>query len=237
MSQRASEAIQRAVIPIEIPPLESGDHLTRHEFERRYQARPDIKKAELIEGVVYMPSPVRARSHGGPHGQIMTWLGVYSAATPGVELYDNATLRLDLENEVQPDALLRLERAAGGHSHITEDDYIEGAPELIVEIAASSASYDLHEKLRVYRRNGVQEYVVWRVYDKQVDWFCLIQDEYGPLASDENGVVHSQVFPGLRLAAQALLAGDFTTVLTELQKGLGTAEHAAFLERLRETTR
>ncbi|HEV8714113.1 MAG TPA: Uma2 family endonuclease, partial [Candidatus Binatia bacterium] len=137
MGQHASEAIQQQAMPVALPPLEGGDHLTRHEFERRYQARPDIKKAELIEGVVYMPSPVRAKSHGVPHGQIMAWLGVYYAATPGVEIYDNATLRRDLENEVQPDALLRLEPGAGGHSHITEDDYIEGAPELIVEVAAS----------------------------------------------------------------------------------------------------
>ena len=103
---------------------------------------------------------------------------------------------------------------------------------MIVEIASSSAAYDLHDKLRVYRRNGVPEYIVWRVYDKQVDWFRLIEDEYVPLAPDESGVVHSQVFPGLRLAVQALLAGDLATVLTELQKGLGTAEHAAFVERL-----
>ncbi|HKA53375.1 MAG TPA: Uma2 family endonuclease [Candidatus Binatia bacterium] len=219
-------------MPVALPPLEGGDHLTRHEFERRYQARPDIKKAELIEGVVYMPSPVRARSHGGPHGQVIGWLATYCAVTPGVEFYDNTTVRLDLDNEPQPDALLRLEPAAGGHSRVSAEDYIEGAPELIVEIAASSASYDLHEKLQVYRRNGVQEYLVWRVYDKQLDWFRLVQDEYVLLAPDENGVVHSRVFPGLRLAVQALLAGDLATVLAELQKGLGTPEHAAFIERL-----
>ena len=234
MGQRAPEAVRQAVVPVEIPPLEFGDRLTRHEFERRYQARPDIKKAELIEGVVYTPSPVRARSHGGPHGHIMVWLGVYAAATPGVEFYDNTTVRLDLDNEPQPDALLRLEPAAGGNSRVSAEDYIEGAPELIVEIAASSASYDLHDKLRAYRRNGVQEYVVWRVYDKQLDWFRLIQDEYVSLTVDESGVVHSQVFPGLRLAVQALLAGDLVTVLAELRKGIETSEHVAFVERLRD---
>jgi len=232
MGQHGSEAVQQQTMPVALPPLEGGDHLTRHEFERRYQARPDIKKAELIEGVVYMPSPVRARSHGGPHGQVIGWLATYCAVTPGVEFYDNTTVRLDLDNEPQPDALLRLEPAAGGHSRVSAEDYIEGAPELIVEIAASSASYDLHEKLQVYRRNGVQEYLVWRVYDKQLDWFRLVQDEYVLLAPDENGVVHSRVFPGLRLAVQALLAGDLATVLAELQKGLGTPEHAAFIERL-----
>lgn len=233
-SLRGRPASVPTMAPVDLPPLENGDHLTRYEFERRYEARPDIKKAELIERVVYMPSPVRARSHGGPHGQIIAWLGVYSAATPGVEFYDNVTVRLDLDNEPQPDALLRLEPEAGGNSRVSAEDYVEGAPELIVEIAASSVSYDLHDKLRVYRRNGVPEYMVWRVYDKQVDWFRLIQDEYVPLTPDESGVVHSQVFPGLRLTVQALLVGDLATVLAELQKGLGTAEHGAFVERLSE---
>jgi Uma2 family endonuclease len=116
---------------------------------------------------------------------------------------------------------------------VSEDDYLEGPPELIVEVAASSASYDLHDKLRAYRRNGVQEYVVWRVYDRQIDWFQLISKEYIPLVLGDDGVVHSQVFPGLRLAVSALLTGDLALVLAELQKGIGTPEHAAFVERLR----
>lgn len=115
---------------------------------------PKVKKAELIEGVVYMASPVRAKSHSLPHAAIMAWLSACWVATPGVSLLDNATVRLDPDNEPQPDALLRIESA--GQSLISEDDYIEGAPELIVEIAASSASYDLYDKKRVYRRNGVR---------------------------------------------------------------------------------
>jgi Uma2 family endonuclease len=193
---------------------------------------PEVKKAELIEGVVYMPSPVRVRKHGEPHSHIVTWLGTYAALTPGVHVADNATVRLDLDNEPQPDALLWLEHPAAGRSHVSEDDYLEGAPELIVEVAASGASYDLHEKLRAYRRNGVQEYIVWRVYDKQVDWFQLVNDEYSLLMPDADGIVHSKVFPGLRLAVAALLAGDMATVLAELQKELGAPEHAAFVERL-----
>ena len=219
--------------PVELPPLESGDRLSRCEFERRYQSLPDVKKAELVEGVVYMPSPVRAKSHGGPHAQIMTWLGVYSAATPSVQLYDNATVRLDLDNEPQPDALLRLEPEKGGHSSISADDYIEGAPELIVEIAASSASYDLHDKLQVYRRNGVQEYLVWQVYDERINWFRWTENGYTSLAADASGVISSQIFPGLRMAVEALLQGDMGQVLAGLQKGLGTAEHIVFIEQLR----
>ena len=214
-------------------PLENGDRLTRREFEHRYTARSDIKKAELIEGVVHMPSPVRFAGHAEPHVSILTWLGTYCAFTPGVRVADNATVRLDLDNEPQPDALLRVEPQAGGHSRLSEDDYVEGAPELIVEIAASSATYDLHNKLRAYRRNGVQEYLVWRVYEKQLDWFVLSDDAYRPLAPDTAGLLHSRIFPGLRLAVEALLAGDMARVLAELQAGVGSPEHAAFVERLR----
>ena len=189
-------------------PLENGDRLTRREFEQRYSARSDIKKAELIEGVVHMPSPVHFAGHAEPHLAILTWMGTYCAFTPGVRAADNATIRLDLDNEPQPDALLRIEPQAGGRSRLSEDDYVEGAPELIVEIAASSAAYDLHDKLRAYRRNGVQEYLVWRVYEKQLDWFVLIEDEYRPLTPDNFGLIHSRVFPALRLAVEELLARD-----------------------------
>lgn len=171
-----------AVIPI----LENGDRLTRHEFERRYTAMPKLKKAELIEGVVYMPAALRYRKHGKPHGDMMLWLGIYAVATPGLEVADNTTVRLDLDNEPQPDALLRIEEFYGGQSRISEDDYVEGAPELIVEIASSSASYDLHDKLQVYRRNQVQEYIVWRVVDRAVDWFSLQAGEYSKIHNYEN---------------------------------------------------
>ena len=213
-------------------PLENGDRLTRGEFERRYAARPDLKKAELIEGVVYMPSPVRAASHAEPHATMLGWLAVYCASTPRVRVADNATVRLDLDNEPQPDALLRIDPEAGGRSRLSADDYVEGAPELIVEIAASSAALDLHDKLRAYRRNGVQEYLVWRVLDRQIDWFVLSDDEYRPLTADSAGMLESRTFPGLRLAVDALLEGDTARVLAELQNGMRTPEHAAFVAHL-----
>jgi Uma2 family endonuclease len=210
-----------------IPPLENGDKLTRKEFERRYHAMPNLKKAELIEGVVYVASPLRIKSHGEPHAYIMAWLGVYKAATPGVGLADNTTVLIDADNEPQPDALLRIE--IGGQSRINQDDYLEGAPELIVEIAASSASYDLHEKLKIYRRNQVQEYLVWRVYDRQFDWFRLKEGEYILLEPNTDEIICSQVFPGLWLAKSALLAGDLAKVLSVLQQGLSTPEHRNFV--------
>lgn len=231
MAERQQEAGTQDVLP-----LESGDHLTRPEFERRYKAMPDLEKAELIEGVVHMPSPVRA-SHSRSHSQVMTWLGNYWVATPGMTLHDNATVRLDMDNEVQPDALLRLDSDLGGRSEIGSDDYIEGTPELIVEIAASSASYDLHDKLNVYRRNGVQEYIVWRIFDHQLDWFKLNEGQYVPLTPDENGVIRSEIFPGLQLDIMALLDGDLAQVLAKLQQGLATAEHEAFVETLSADSR
>lgn len=117
-----------------LPLLENGDRLTRPEFERRYEAMPNLKKAELIEGIVFMAAALRANNHGNPHAIVMTWLGVYYAATPGTYLADNTTVRLDMDNAPQPDALLRIEPVAGGKSRITEDDRIEGAPELVVEV-------------------------------------------------------------------------------------------------------
>ena len=216
--------------PVRRLSLENGDRLTRREFERRYAARPDIKKAELIEGVVYMPPAVRITSHGEPHFAVIAWLGGYVASTPGVRAADNTTVRLDRENEPQPDVLLWIEPKAGGQARVSDDDYVEGAPELIVEVAASSATYDLHDKLRAYRRNGVREYVVWRVHDRQIDWFVLEDDEYRRLEPDAAGLIHSTVFPGLRLLVSALLAGDLGTVLAELQRGIGTDEHAAFVK-------
>ncbi len=217
--------------PAILPPLESGDHLSRAEFERRYDAMPDLKKAELIEGVVYVPSPVRL-IHGQPHAAILAWLGSYAAATPGVELAADTTVRLDLENEPQPDALLRIAPAAGGRSRTSDEGYVEGPPELIIEVAASSVSIDRHTKLRVYQRNGVQEYLLWLVLDRRIEWFALREGVYAPLAPDERGAVQSQVFPGLRLAVPALLEGDLARVLGEQQAALGTPEHQAFVTAL-----
>ena len=197
-----------------VPTLENGDRLTRCEFERRYAMRPDLKKAQLIEGVVYMPSPV-SLVHAEAHSALQSVLAVYAASTAGVRVADNATVRLDLENEPQPDVLLRIEPPAG-RSRVS-DGYLEGPPELVVEIAASSASIDLHDKLRAYRRNGVQEYVVWRIRDQRIDWFELADGDYRLLPADDSGIIRSRVFPGLRLASRALLNGDLAGALAVLQ--------------------
>ena len=214
-------------------PLEAGDRLTRAEFERRYQATPHVKKAELIEGVVYMPSPVRFTTHGQPHGYIIGWLAVYCAATPLVTFGDNATVRLDIDNEPQPDALLRLAEEAGGASSVDDDDYIAGPPELVVEVAGSSAAYDLFDKKNAFRRNGVREYLVWQTYSERVDWFVLREGRYISLPADDEGVLKSPFFPGLWLNARALLMGDLATVLSTLQTGLREEAHQEFVTTLR----
>lgn len=217
-----------------VPPLRPGDHLTRPEFARRLEALPPdtAAKAELVNGVVYMMLSIRAEHHGYPAGLLVTWLNVYAAATPGVRAYTEATLRLDLDNELRPDALLRIEAACGGQSRITDDDYISGPPELVVEVAASSAAYDLHGKKDVYRRHGVHEYVVWQTHEQRLDWFVLEDGAYLRLDADEDSVLQSRVFPGLHLHTDALLDDRLADVLDAAQHGTTTNAHADFAEQL-----
>ena len=224
---------RRATGPDSIRPLEPGDRLGSVEFERRYRAMPPGTRAELVEGIVYMPSPVRFKHHGEPHGSIMTWLGTYRAATPGVRMADNATVRLDLDNQPQPDAFLMIDPARGGQARIGADDYVEGAPELVVEVAASSEGYDLHAKLQAYRRNGVREYLVWRVLDEAVDRFAAAEGRFDRLAPDPDGLLRSLVFPGLWLDPEALIRGDLAAVLEVVRRGTASPEHAEFAARLR----
>ena len=216
-----------------IPPLENGDRLTRAEFERRYEAMPEKVKAELIEGVVYMASPVRLKNHAEPHGRIMTWLGTYSAYTEGIDFADNSTVRIDVDNEPQPDAILYIKEEFGGTSYISLDDYLEGSPELVVEIASSTVSYDTTKKKKIYRRNGVKEYLIWRVYDREIDWFAWENGEYVLLKADKSGVIESRLFGGLRLNVKAILADDLAKVLNDLQKGLATKKHKEFVNQLK----
>jgi Uma2 family endonuclease len=216
-----------------VPPLEMGDLLTRAEFERRYRAMPGLKKAELIEGVVYMPSPVSA-DHGRPHLILATWLGTYFLQTPGLDAADNATVRFDDVNEPQPDLLLAIQSASGGQSHVDEEGYIAGPPELVAEVATSRVSYDMHAKLRVYRSQGVREYLVWRVRDRAIDWFRLHEGEYVAIAADDAGLLKSTIFPGLWLDGAALLRGEAARVFAGLERGIASPEHATFVAALAE---
>ncbi|MGA2751614.1 MAG: Uma2 family endonuclease [Verrucomicrobiota bacterium] len=206
-------------------PLAQGDRLTRDEFERRYEQMPHVKKAELIEGIVYMPSPVRAQSHGIPHSDLSLVLITYAAETPGVQCANNATVRLDLDNEPQPDLILFKLPSKGGQARISADDYIEGPPELAAEIVGSSRAYDLHQKKGAYRRNGVREYLAWITSEQRVLWWELREGEYREIPPDADGLFKSRVFPGLWLDAGALLAGDKKALLAALRRGLESPAH------------
>jgi hypothetical protein len=196
---------------------------------------PHVKKAELIEGVVHMPSPVRWRQHAACHADLIWWLTHYHIFTPGVQVGDNGTIRLDLDNEPQPDATMIVEPACGGGVQINNEDYVVGAPELVAEVAASSVSIDLNTKLRVYRRNNVREYLVWRVLDQAIDWFVLRQSQYDRMALNPAGIYQSEQFPGLWLDPAALTRLDMHGVLEVLQQGLASPEHGEFVARLQQT--
>ena len=197
--------------------FENGDLLTLQEFMRRYEQMHHINKAELIEGVVHMPSPVRINLHAKPDGIMQLWLGTF-AAEHGLEAYTNATLLLDTENGYQPDAILCSSPKKGSRVWINSSDYLCGSPELVVEIAASSASIDLRDKFRVYRRLQVAEYIVWRTEDAAIDWFILEDGQYVKLAADKAGKLHSRIFKGLVLDVAAALKGDRAKVLTALKR-------------------
>jgi Uma2 family endonuclease len=234
MATRTKKPVPPDVLNGQPPPLESGDCLDREEFERRYEAMPHLKKAELIEGVVYVPSPVSLRRHGRPQVDLITWLGVYLAATPGLEAGDNTTARLDLANVEQPDTLLLIDPSRGGQALITADGFIEGAPELVAEVAATTVSIDLNAKLAVYQRAGVREYIVSRVLDQEVDWFVLHRRRYRRLKPNAQGLLSSTVVPGFWLDPAALVRGDLAKVLAALQQSLSRPEHAAFVARLNQ---
>jgi Uma2 family endonuclease len=201
--------VARSAYPTEVPPpLENGDLLTRDEFERRWELHPEIKKAELIDGMAFVQLTV-SRKHGKPHKAMTTWLGVYETTHPEAEVVIEVTVRLG-ENDLQPDVLVR---RLGGTSTVSDDDCVEGPPELVVEVSASSASYDLHLKKEIYRRAGVQEYIVWQQHEERIDWWALEGGQYVPLEPDAGGVIESRAFPGLRLAVPAMIAGDLAVVL------------------------
>jgi Uma2 family endonuclease len=217
--------------PARLPLLANGDLLHTTEFLRRYDRMPDVKKAELIEGVVYMGSPVSV-SHSQPDGLVILWLATYASRTPGVQALPNTTVILDSQNTVQPDSLLRLLPARNGRTQVTEAKLLSGPPELVVEIAASSASIDAHKKLAAYQRSGVAEYLLWRVDDERLDWLHLEDEQYVTAQPDAAGILRSRVFPGLQVSVAALLAGDSAAVLASLQEGLASPAHAEFARSL-----
>ena len=187
--------------------------LSREEFHALYEAHPEIHKAELIDGVVYVPSPV-SKHHSPQHANVAGWLWAYAQSSLGVHVEDNISTILPGDNEVQPDCALWRE---GGQAAYRDDGYLHGAPEFIAEIAASSRQYDLGVKKERYRRAGVREYLVWRTIDKRVDWWALEAGEYVPITPGADGVTESTVFLGLRLDTERLATGDTSRLLADLR--------------------
>lgn len=220
-----------------VPPLSHGDRLDFEEFCRRWDVTLGLKHAELINGQVYMNPPVNWDYHGLPTARIVGWLAQYEMETAGLELATDASVYFNSESCVQPDAALRIQDDFGGSSHKHSDGRLSGPPELIVEVAASTVSYDWHDKKELYAACGVAEYMIWLVYDRRIAWYRLEDGVYQPLPVERSGYIKSQVFPGLWLDSKSLLADQKSKVVATLRKGLSSSEYARFIEQLKSRRR
>jgi Uma2 family endonuclease len=214
-----------------LPSLAAGQRLDQPTFHERYEAMPPETRAELVGGVVYMPSPV-SKDHGEDDNDVSGWLFYYKVYTPGVSTPNTATVKLDPKGEPQPDCQLRVPRELGGQTYVDADGYIAGAPELVVEIARASRNYDLNQKKADYERAGVTEYVVVAVDSSEIHWFNRRGDHFEDRPPGEDGIYRSEVFPGLWLDAHALFAENRQRMIKVLEQGLATPDHAAFAAKL-----
>lgn len=225
-----AEVSVMSIVQEAVPPLVRGDFLSREEFLHRWDAMSNVKRAELIRGVVYMPSPV-SWEHGDTEQNVAAWLGVYKAATPGCAGANNATWLMREVDAPQPDTSLRILPEYGGQSR-TEGRYAAGAPEFLAEVCISSTAYDLHQKLEVYQEAGVQEYLAVLMREREVRWHRLTNGRFEVLAMPTDGVYRSTVFLGLWLDAAALLRGDLARVLAVLNDGINSPDHQQFVDQL-----
>ncbi|MEM7532442.1 MAG: Uma2 family endonuclease [Chloroflexota bacterium] len=211
------------------PRFQNGDRLKRQEFHRRYCHYPELKKAELIQGTVHLnDSRVSATLHGIPHAHIVSWLGYYIVYTPNVRISNNGSFLIDDDNEFQPDAVLWVE---GGNAYVNDDDYLEGAPELVVEVSDSPVSVDLNEKKNIYQMHGIQEYLVLLTHRQDVRWFMLEDGIYKQIIPDNNGVLRSRIFSGLNLDSTSFWNDDTRMMLKVLQEGMKRPEHQRLVEQ------
>jgi Uma2 family endonuclease len=218
------------VAPVLPPPLLEGDSLTSDEFMYRWEAMPDVKHAELIDGIVYMPSPV-GFDHGKFESLLNILLGFYATGTPGCFPSLEATWLMTGRDVPQPDMTLRILPEYGGQSAV-EGAYHSGAPELIVEVAVSSYSRDFGAKKRLYERVGVREYIIAVPRKQKLVGVALTASGYQPLEADADGIFRSAYFPGLWLDTVALWDTDLPRIHSAVQRGLATPEHAEFAARL-----
>lgn len=209
--------------------LVTGERMTVEEFLRCWEELPDLKNAELIDGVVHVASPV-SREHGSIDTLIHWWLAHYAHATPGCHAGNNSTW-LMLDSAPQPDAFLRILPAHGGQSG---DDrlYCTGAPELAVEICLTSTEVDFGPKRKLYQRAGVQEYITIELFRKRLVWHVLQDGVYFYQEYPPDGILRSLVFPGLWLDVAAFWVEDGAKMLAALNTGLSSEDHQKFVERL-----
>ena len=224
----------KATKPTASPTLDNGDNLTRTEFIRIWEQLPHIKRAELIGGIVYMPSPT-STDHGDMDINIASFMGFYKAMTPGVTGGSNTTTYL-LDDCAQPDVNLRIIPEYGGRSFV-EDKYLAGSPEMLTEVCNTTEAIDLHQKLELYEQAGIQEYLVVVVKRKQIHWHRLVKGKYRLIAADAQGIFRSRVFPGLWLDSHALFRGDGVQVFATLQQGIASDEHQKFVAELAKRKR
>ena len=216
--------------PLTVPPLVEGDRLDQPEFHRRYEAMPPGTRAELIQGVVFMPSPV-GPEHGRAQVPALVWLSYYEENTPGVEALDNTSAVLGQHSEPQPDAVLRIVAECGGRTR-SERRFLRGVPELVVEVSHTTRYADLGPKRDDDERAGVLEYIVRALEPDEVRWHVLQGGRLVAVPPDADGFYRSRVFPGLWLDPAALLARDTRRLRAVVDQGLATAEHAEFVARL-----
>lgn len=214
-----------------IPPFENGERMDQETFHALYERTPKGFRAELIGGVVHVPSPVSLR-HGRPHRLLCQWLGEYSDETLGTDAFLEVTAILSRQSEPQPDLTLIITPEAGGQTTVNASDYLTGAPELAVEVSNSTAGIDLNEKLTDYERYGVREYLVVVMREREVRWFVRRKDRFTPMKPVADGVLKSRVFPGLWLDTAGVFDRSATRLLATLRKGLASPEHAKFAAKL-----
>jgi Uma2 family endonuclease len=209
--------------------LVNGERMSQPEFHRRYEAYDEDEKWELVGGIVYMASPLKL-PHSNYNGEIGYLLETYCRATPGTQVMHNATAILGDKSEPQPDLGMRILPEYGGQSGTTTDKYLEGAPELLVEIAHSRRGLAMHSRRDDYERTGVTEYLVVCIEEQEVHWFDFGRGDV--IRPNREGVSRSRVFPGLWIDAAALLRLDSARSMEVLQQRLASSVHAAFVKRL-----
>lgn len=215
-----------------VPFLHDGDRLTMEEFERRWDAMPNLKHAELIEGQVYMnAAALRWDWHSEPHGLLVSVMTHYARVTDGVLFGSDPSVRMNPSSMPQPDAVLRVSEKIGGLSQI-QKGYVVGRPEFVIEVSGSTDRHDLGAKKTLYLNTGVPEYLNWSVPDEQIVLFRLQSSSYEKVAEDHTGILKSLILPGLWFDPAALIRGDRPRIYEVMDMGIASPEHKEFVQEL-----